>query len=200
MEEEEPIPGLEVIARYKISRRTLIDWLDKGLQAVDSVRREKILIYPGSFYELRKPDASPWSIERRYPQPFSRRSYTGSYEEYLDAIERNIDLLIFNVSDIKKFRKEHGLSDGEPKQIGRGKTAKHETANNLSRTDLDLKTFADKQRGKHPDMTIPSIVRRFLESKSIPSFECNESGKKPRGYQPKTLEKRLRKLFNSSSI
>jgi hypothetical protein len=163
---------LEVITRFKIARRTLIDWLDAGLQAEDSVRREKILIHRGSFYELKKPDVSPWFNERRYPQPFSRRPYTVSYEEYLDAIERGIDLLNFKVSDIEKFRSEilnklPSEQKRELKQIGQGETEKNEDADdqtialalkNEGQQTKFLKILKEKQE-LDAVITLPKIAK-----------------------------------------
>ena len=109
MEREEWLSGFDVTVRYGISRRTLIEWVNAGLPATDPVRRERILIYRGSLHELKKPDASPFLVERGYPPPFSKSPSTLRYEEYVEAVGRGIDLLLFRVSDIEAFKREHGL-------------------------------------------------------------------------------------------
>lgn len=147
MEIDERITGSDVIRRYQIVRRTLIDWLNAGLEAEDPVRRERILIQPDSFYELQRPDVSPWVCECQYPQPFSRSPYTLRYEEYVEAIEGGIDILIFKVSDIEKFRKEHGLSPGhlsalphgEPNQIYPRAPTQAEEAKTLPRENIFIR-------------------------------------------------------------
>jgi hypothetical protein len=125
MEIEERIDGNDVIARYDISKRTLIDWLNAGLPATDPERREKILIRPGSFYELEERDdisslLAGIGLGIGYPEPFSKSHYTITYRAYVESIERNVDLLLFKVSDIEAFRREHGIG---PKQIGKGSRA-----------------------------------------------------------------------------